>query len=77
MKINLKISGVGSVEGQFTAAEPFSKVITSMVNELNEKGFKLNLEVDYEQEDGMDECGTIYINGNEVIDQTKLPLNFE
>lgn len=76
MKINMKINGVGSVEG-LTNSEPFSKLIANLVSELAEKGVKLNLEIDYEPEDDSAEHGTVYVNGNEVIDQLKLPLNFE
>ena len=76
MKVNMTIRGSASIDKRFTQEESFGKFMKDIIDELNAKGFKMNLEIDY-SDANLDENGTLFIHDNEFVDQLRLPLQFD
>ena len=75
MTVTMKISGSGSVTKNFTDQATFGAFMADIMKELHDKGLDLTLEIDYQGDaDVSSECGTLYVNGTEVVDQLRFPL---
>ena len=74
MIVTMKIHGSGSVKKSFTEQDNFGDFMAKVFQELHDKGLDLDLEIEYQGEE-ITECGTLYVQGADVIDQLRLPLD--